>query len=88
MFAQTWREEAAQRGSREGVRELALCVCQHVEAVLGAPWRIADEPKDSAASESTRLRLPHSVGHCDESAREGAGRRYEDFAQGRADIDV
>ena len=88
VFSQTWREEAAQYGGREGVRELALRVSEHVEVAFVAPWGIADESKDSAVSGATRLRFPHAVGHCDESAREGAGGRYEDFAQGRADIDV
>ena len=88
MFAQTWREKAAQRGSREWVREMALCVGKDIEASLVAPWRIAGETKDSAARGATCMRFPYSVGNSDESARESAGVCYEDLAQRRTDIDA
>ena len=39
VFAQTLREKAAQRGSRERVREMALCVGEDIETSLVAPWR-------------------------------------------------
>ena len=39
VFAQTWSKEAAQRGSCEGARELALRVGEHVEVTLDASSR-------------------------------------------------
>ena len=88
VFAQTLREKAAQRGSRERVREMALCVGEDIETSLVAPWRIVGETKDSAACGATCMRFPYFVGNSDESARESAGVRYEDLAQRRTDIDA
>ena len=88
VLAQTLRQKAAQRGSRERVREMALCVGEDIETSLVAPWRIVGETKDSAARGATCMRFPYPVGNSDESARESAGMRYEDLAQRRADIDV
>ena len=88
VFAQTLREKAAQRGNRERVREMTLCVGEDIESSLFAPWRIIGETKDSAGCGATCMRFPYSVGNSDESARESAGMRYEDLAQRRTDIDA